>query len=108
MEKIPVILLPGLLSDHRVFYHQLSNLNDIADMQVIPLTDVNSPQAMAEKILKMAPKCFALIGHSIGGWVALKIMKIAPERVMKLCILNTSAREANNKEAIGNHRLKLF
>lgn len=56
MKKTPVILLPGLLSDHRVFHHQLHYLNDIADMRVIDLTDVNFPTAMTEKILQAAPR----------------------------------------------------
>jgi pimeloyl-ACP methyl ester carboxylesterase len=98
MEQMPIILLPGLLSDHRVFHHQLQFLSEIANMQVIQLTDINSPIAMTEKILQIAPKRFALIGHSIGGWVALRVMKMMPERVTKLCILNTAARGINPVE----------
>jgi len=95
---MPLILLPGLLSDHHVFHHQLQHLSDIVDMQVIQLNDVNSPAAMTDKILQTAPKHFALLGHSIGGWVAMRLMKIAPERVTKLCLLNTSARGIDSTE----------
>lgn len=92
MKKIPLVLLPGLLSNQTVFQHQIHPLNDTADIIVIELTDVDSPDAMTDKILTLAPERFILAGHSIGGWVALRFMKIAPERVIKLCVLNTSAK----------------
>ena len=39
-----------------------------------------------------APQKFALAGLSMGGYVALEIMRQAPERVLGLCLLDTSAR----------------
>lgn len=47
---------------------------------------------MVSSVLKQAPLKFALAGHSMGGWLALELMKTAPERVTKLCLLNTSAQ----------------
>lgn len=98
MKKIPLVLLPGLLSNQTLFQHQINHLNDIADILVVELTDVNSPFAMTDKILKLAPERFMLAGHSIGGWVALRLMKIAPEKIIKLCILNTAARGIESTE----------
>ena len=47
--------------------------------------------AMAEAVLRWAPPQFALAGHSMGGRVALQILRLAPERVMKVALLNTGS-----------------
>jgi pimeloyl-ACP methyl ester carboxylesterase len=47
---------------------------------------------MAARILNDAPTHFALAGVSMGGMVALEIMKAAPERVTKLALIDTNAR----------------
>lgn len=44
---------------------------------------------MAEEVLSAAPDQFALAGHSMGGRVALEIVRAAPERVERLALLNT-------------------
>ncbi|HSW70039.1 MAG TPA: alpha/beta hydrolase [Gammaproteobacteria bacterium] len=98
MKKLPLVLLPGLLSNQTVFQHQINQLSSIADIMVVELTDVDSPAAMTDKILKLVPERFMLAGHSIGGWVALRLMKIAPEKIIKLCILNTAARGVESAE----------
>ncbi|MBM3557829.1 MAG: alpha/beta fold hydrolase, partial [Alphaproteobacteria bacterium] len=48
--------------------------------------------AIAAAILKKAPARFALCGLSMGGYVALEIMRQAPERVTRLALLDTSSR----------------
>ncbi len=98
MKKIPLVLVTGLLSDKTVFRYQVEQLKNLADIVVVELTDVATPAAMVEKILRVAPERFALAGHSIGGWVVLRLMKIAPERVLKLCVLNTAARGIEPEE----------
>jgi pimeloyl-ACP methyl ester carboxylesterase len=46
---------------------------------------------MARRILATAPPRFALVGHSMGGYIALEIMRQAAARVAKLALLNTAA-----------------
>ena len=50
----------------------------------------DTPQKMIQAILDEAPPKFALAGHSMGGWLCLEIMRVAPSRVSKLCLLNTT------------------
>lgn len=89
--KIPLVLLSGLLSDERLWQHQLDHLEDIASIQVIsPRQD--TPEKMIQEILDLAPPQFALAGHSMGGWLCLEVMRVANFRVTKLCLLNTTAR----------------
>lgn len=44
---------------------------------------------MAELVLEQAPGHFALAGHSMGGRVALEVVRRAPERVARLALLDT-------------------
>lgn len=90
-EKIPLILVPGLLCDERLFDSQVEHLGDIAD-PVIADVRGGSMDEMADATLSRAPDRFALAGLSMGGYVAFEIMRRAPERVERLALLDTSAR----------------
>ena len=97
--KIPLVLLSGLLSNERIWEHQSRYLGDIASVQVISASQ-DTPDSMVQAILAAAPPEFALAGHSMGGWLCLEIMRAAPERVSKLCLLNTTARkDSEDKKA---------
>jgi pimeloyl-ACP methyl ester carboxylesterase len=48
--------------------------------------------AIARRILAAAPPRFALAGLSMGGYIALEIMRQAPEGVAKFALLDTGAR----------------
>ena len=92
MPKIPLLLLPGLLCDRRLWRDQVEALADIADPMVADLTQDNTIDAMAERALAGVPQRFALAGLSMGGYVAFAILRRAPERVLRLCLFDTSAR----------------
>lgn len=91
MTRLPLLLLPGLLCDAETWLHQCHHLSDIADIIIPNLNHAASPHSMVVSVLHDAPPHFALAGHSMGGWVALEIMKQCPERVLGLCLLNTTA-----------------
>lgn len=85
-----LVLLPGTLCDERLFAHQVQNLADIATPRIGDLTTADSITGMAEAVLADAPPKFALAGLSLGGIVAMEIMRIAPERVSRLALLDTN------------------
>jgi len=87
-----LVLLPGLLCDTALWRHQIENLADIAAPVVADLTQYNTIEAMADSVLAAAPERFALAGLSMGGYVAQQIMRVAPERVERLALLDSSAR----------------
>ena len=91
MDKLPLLLLPGLLCDAEVWSHQRDHLSPFADVIIPDLNQAASPHDMVTAALKNAPTYFAMAGHSMGGWVALEIMKDSPERVKGLALLNTTA-----------------
>lgn len=90
--KYSILFLPGLLCDERIWRDQAADLHDIADATIADLTLDDSVGAMADRALAGAPKRFVLIGLSMGGYVALEIMRRAPERVIALMLFDTSAR----------------
>jgi pimeloyl-ACP methyl ester carboxylesterase len=107
MKKLNLVLLPGLLNDYRLFEQQMAWLADITIATVPDLTNANSMSALATEILSELPEGkFALAGLSMGGYLALEIMRQAPQRVTALALLDTSARPdtpeatANRKELI--------
>ena len=51
----------------------------------------------------MPPGRFAVAGLSMGGYVALEVMRQAPERVSALALLNTNARP-DTAEGTANRR----
>jgi pimeloyl-ACP methyl ester carboxylesterase len=88
-----LFLLPGLLNDARLWQYQISGLSDVAHATVADLTGADSISALASMALSQAPAGrFALAGLSMGGYVALEIMRQAPNRVSALALLDTSAR----------------
>lgn len=90
--RIPLILLPGLLCDATLWRHQTRTLSDVADIIVPDLTQDDSIGGMAERVLAAAPSEFALAGLSMGGYVAQEIMRRAHRRVIRLGLIDTSAR----------------
>lgn len=97
-QKLPLILLPGLLTDAALWRHQLETLADVADMTVADLTQEDQLGPMASRILAQAPETFALAGLSMGGYLAFEIMRQAPERVRRLALLDTSPLPDNPEQ----------
>lgn len=87
--KTSLILVPGLLCDEAVWTHQSDALSALADVQIATNGSRDSLVTMAEAIIAQAPTRFALAGHSMGGRVALEVVRRAPERVTALALLDT-------------------
>jgi pimeloyl-ACP methyl ester carboxylesterase len=103
MNRDQIVLLPGLLCDHRLFAGQLPALDAAAETMVADLARDDSVPAMAARVLAAAPPRFALVGLSMGGYVAFEILRRAPERVTRLALLDTQARP-DTEEASARRR----
>jgi pimeloyl-ACP methyl ester carboxylesterase len=106
-----LVFVPGLLCDRTVWKPQIKALKDLARIQVADHRELDSLSAMAEKILADAPAKFAVAGHSMGGRVALEVVRRAASRVTGLALLDTgytalAPGEAGAKEAAA--RLELL
>jgi len=90
---LPLLALPGLLLDERLWQAQVIALAARRPVTSFPLTPETTIAGLAEAALARAPEGrFALAGLSMGGYVALEIVRRAPERVAALALLDTSAR----------------
>lgn len=93
MQQLPVLALPGLLCDERLWRHQAAALGADRSLTSFPLTPQASMAELAAAALARAPAGrFALAGLSMGGYLAFEIVRRAPERVAALALLDTSAR----------------
>ncbi len=104
--KPSLILIPGLLCDEVVWTHQVDALAHLAEIKVATNGPRDSLAAMAEAIIGQAPPRFALAGHSMGGRVALEVIRRVPERVTALALLDTGHAalppgEAGDREVAG-------
>ncbi len=91
-DRIPLALLPGLLTDAALWAHQIEALADLADSRVADFTTQDTIVDMARSVLDMMPERFALAGLSMGGYVAMEVMRQAPTRIGLLALLDTKAR----------------
>ena len=91
---VPLVLVPGLLCDKRLWQPQAERLADLPDPIIANVIGDGSVSEMARSVLDAAPSAgrFALAGLSMGGYVALEILRVAPDRVARLALLDTSAR----------------
>jgi len=110
MNSSSLILVPGLMCDHTSWAPILPALPDRVDCQVVSHGNADSLTQMAQQILDTAPAQFHLAGHSMGGRVALEVVRLAPERVLRLALLGTGYRAkeagaAGEKEVQGRQAL---
>lgn len=92
MTSLPLIFLPGLLCDERLFTAQRETLDKHTTTQVINLNHATSIEQMAKLTLNQAPKEFGLVAFSMGGYVAFEILRHKPHAVKKLALISTTAR----------------
>lgn len=101
-EQRQLLLLPGFMLDQTLWDDMREGLQQLGQLHFGDLGQDDSISAMAARVLRQAPPRFILIGFSMGGYVAQAIMQQAPERVMALALLNTSARQQDPREIAGN------
>lgn len=87
----PVVFVPGLLCDQALWRRQIDALADIAAPIVADVTLDDDIVAMAARALVAAPPRFALVALSMGGYVALEMLRQAPHRITRLALIDTSA-----------------
>jgi pimeloyl-ACP methyl ester carboxylesterase len=92
MDNLATVLIPGLGVNARLYADQIPALWRFGPVMVANHTRRNSMPAIARDILAFAPPRFALAGLSMGGYIAFEILRQAPDRVLKLALLDTSAR----------------
>jgi pimeloyl-ACP methyl ester carboxylesterase len=90
-ETLPVVLVPALLASARLYADQVPALWRYGPVTIADHTRHDTMAVIAQQILAAAPPHFMLMGLSMGGYIAFEIMRQAPERVVKLALMDTAA-----------------
>ncbi len=98
-QRSAVLFLPGLLCDAGLWRHQLAALDGWAGCTVADLTRDDTLEAMAARAMEGLPGRFAVVALSMGGYVAFELLRQAPGRVARLCLMDTSARSDTADQA---------
>ena len=104
LQSLPLVLVPGLLCSARLYASQIAALWPQGPVTVADHRRDDSMEAIAARILKDAPPHFALAGLSMGGYIAFAMMRLAPERIAKLALLDTSARPDLPEQKAGREK----
>ncbi len=102
----PTLFIPGLVCTAEIFTPQIAALWPRGPAIVASTLTGETMAEIAASILDTAPARFNLAGFSMGGYISLEIMRLAPERVERLALMNTSARE-DSEEQTNNRRASI-
>ncbi|WP_347303003.1 alpha/beta fold hydrolase [Croceibacterium sp. TMG7-5b_MA50] len=91
INRIPLILLPALGCDGQLWARQVLDLGDLSHPQLGDLSVDDTLAAMAHRVLAHAPPHFAVAGVSLGGYVALEMIRQAPGRIARIALFGTRA-----------------
>ena len=87
-----ILFIPGLLCTGEIFEEQIKAFEGVALCHIADTTSMDSIGGMAERALAQMDGNFAVLGFSMGGYVALEIMRLAKSRVTGAALVSTSSR----------------
>ena len=96
---LPIVLVPGLLCSARLYAPQIAALWPFGPVMVADHRRDSDMGSIATRILADAPPRFALVGLSMGGYIAFAMQRQAPDRIAKLALLDTSSRPDTAEQA---------
>ena len=103
----PLVFLPGMMCDARLFLPQIAAFSKKVPIFVMPLHGHDTIAGLARHILDKAPPKFSLVGLSMGGIVAMEIMRQMPQRVVRLALLDTNPMaDQTDRAAIRQKQIK--
>ncbi|WP_445758205.1 hypothetical protein [Ruegeria discodermiae] len=85
-----MVLIPNMMCDARLFSPQITAFSGLRDLYLASINQRDSVLGLAQDILSNAVPRFALCGLSMGGIVAMEILRLAPNRVDRIALLDTN------------------
>jgi pimeloyl-ACP methyl ester carboxylesterase len=98
---VPLMLLPAMGCDGQLWARQIMDLADLAHPELGDLTQDDTLEAMAARVLADAPPRLAVAGVSLGGYVAMEMVRQAPERVTRIALFGTRATMDARTRTVG-------
>jgi pimeloyl-ACP methyl ester carboxylesterase len=103
--SLPTLLLPGLLCTAALYAAQVPALWQFGPVMLADHRHDDSMGAIAARILAHAPPRFALLGLSMGGYIAFEVLRQTPQRVLRLALLDTTARADTPEQTLRRREL---
>ena len=88
-----IVLMPGMMCSQDVFSHQINVLEHFFNVIVIEFNEHRDIELVVKNLASNLPNQFHLLGHSMGGIVAMELIKQHSKRVLSLALLNTNPYE---------------
>lgn len=89
MSGDPLVFLPGFMCDARLFWHQIVHFSAHRPVICAPLNG-DTIEEMADNVIPHLPERFTLVGHWLGGVVAMEILRRIPHRVIEIVMIDVS------------------
>jgi pimeloyl-ACP methyl ester carboxylesterase len=86
----PLVLIPGMMCDARLYGPQIDTLSREMSVMVACATRGERIEEIASGILDGLPHKFALAGLSMGGIIAMEILRRVPDRVTRIALMDTN------------------
>ncbi len=96
--NLPLLMIPGLACTGKLFAAQIAELGKNRPVIIADHTGHDNFHDLAASILEQAPQRFALAGLSMGGYLSFELLRQAPERIDRLALLDTSARNDTSQK----------
>lgn len=103
MRNVPIVLVPCLLGSAQLYAHQIPALWRLGPVTIAEHRSHDTMSAISSALLTVAPPRFTLVGHSMGGYVAFEVLRQARHRVLRLVLLNTTARPDTEQQTHRRH-----
>ena len=102
------IVIPPLLCSPLAYDPVMNTIWSRGQLTIADTTHDDSISGMAARILSENDGEFAVLGTSMGGYVALEVTRQAPERVAALALVSTSARADTTEQREARARQSAF
>ena len=96
--KPSVVLIPGMMCNEDIFSHQINVLEKVFNVIVIEFNEHCDIELGVKNLASNLPNKFHLLGHSMGGIVAMEFVKQHSKRVLSLTLLNTNPYEEKEEQ----------
>ena len=101
-----IVLIPGMMCSHDIFSHQINVLEKVFNVIVKEFNEHRDIELGVKNLVSNLPSEFHLLGHSMGGIVAMELVKQYSKRVLSLALLNTNPYE--EKEQLKDRRNRIL
>ena len=90
--SVTPIFIPGLILTRDIFAPQIDRLANPAAAKTADTLGRDSITAMAEAALALVDGPLVPVGISMGGYIAMEMARLAPQRLAGIALLNTQHR----------------